>query len=95
MSEHTDKAGDGMATCVGGQFAVCVDEKSPTYGWVHQRHPDGQWVTVRKATDDEITRGKAAYEACRDFWEPVERGARTPPSAGVVRKAGEEPSHKS
>jgi hypothetical protein len=30
-----DKAGDGMATCVGGQFAVCVDEKSPTYGWVH------------------------------------------------------------
>jgi hypothetical protein len=62
MSEHTDKAGDGMATCVGGQFAVCVDEKSPTYGWVHQRHPDGQWVTVRKATDDEITRGKAAYE---------------------------------
>jgi hypothetical protein len=36
----------------GGQFAVCI---AGTYnGWAMFKHPDGQWVTQRRATNEEI-----------------------------------------
>ena len=63
-----DKKGEGMAICEGGKYAVCVDEKNCTYGWVHQRHPDGPWFTVRRATEDELARAKSAYDSCKNFW---------------------------
>ena len=28
--------------------------------WVFYKHPDGQWVSLRKATDDDVTRVTAA-----------------------------------
>ena len=38
-----------------------VQDKDHSFdGWLCYRHPDGQWVTLRKATDDDIARIKAA-----------------------------------
>lgn len=34
--------------------AVELDENNRAYGWVYCKHPDGQWVTLRKATADEL-----------------------------------------
>ena len=28
----------------------------PYAGWIFFRHPDGQWVSLRKATDDDMDR---------------------------------------
>ena len=67
MNERQDKHDDGMAVCEGGEYAVCVDEKFPSFGTVHQRI-NGNWVSVRHATPEEIERGKAARESCRNFW---------------------------
>lgn len=41
--------------------AVDVDKESRTYGWVFYKHADGQWVTQRKATEEELT--KAEHQA--------------------------------
>jgi hypothetical protein len=35
---------------------VYPDSKHYTAGWILYKHPDGQWVTLRKATDDDIRR---------------------------------------
>lgn len=43
---------------------------SPTDGWILFRHPDGQWVTLRKATPDDLVRLAAA---------PVRQGHGTGP----------------
>lgn len=33
-------------------------------GWIAYRHPDGQWVALRKATEDDIARiNRAVIEA--------------------------------
>ena len=34
---------------------VYPDTKHWTAGWILYKHPDGQWVTLRKATDDDIS----------------------------------------
>jgi len=49
-----------------------VDPKSDYFGWVFYRHPDGQWVTLRKATTAEIesaTRRELAAAAVAKFGE--------------------------
>ena len=33
---------------------VYPDTPHWTAGWILYKHPDGQWVTLRKATDDDI-----------------------------------------
>jgi len=33
---------------------VYPDTKHPAAGWLLYKHPDGQWVTLRKATEDDI-----------------------------------------
>lgn len=38
--------------------AVEVSPSSRYYGWVFYKHPDGQWVTLRKATKEEIEKAK-------------------------------------
>lgn len=43
-----------------GKNAVCVEGRF--YGWAFYKHPDGQWVTIRKASDDEIDRAKRKFE---------------------------------
>lgn len=38
--------------------AVETDKASRFYGWVFYKHPDGQWVTLRKATEPELSRAE-------------------------------------
>ena len=38
----------------GQKRAVETDKADRFYGWVFYKHPDGQWVTLRKATPDEL-----------------------------------------
>jgi hypothetical protein len=35
---------------------LLVAEGEPYAGWLCYRHPDGQWVTLRKATEDDRDR---------------------------------------
>jgi len=44
----------GMIEARGGKFAIMIDEANAHYGWTFQRHPDGMWVSGRKATDAEM-----------------------------------------
>ena len=37
-----------------GEMMLC--EEGPDNGWLCYRHPDGQWVTLRKATSDDLLR---------------------------------------
>lgn len=48
-----------------GRHAIELDATSRYFGWVFYRHPDGQWVTLRKATDAEIVAARAAKEGTR------------------------------
>lgn len=39
----------------GKEMMYCYpDSKHELAGWILYRHPDGQWVTLRKATDADI-----------------------------------------
>lgn len=38
--------------------AICVDDQSNFCGWVFYKHADGQWVTLRKASEPEIRSAK-------------------------------------
>jgi hypothetical protein len=42
-----------------GKHAVSLEE-GRYFGWVFYKHPDGQWVTLRKATEQEIEDAKQA-----------------------------------
>jgi hypothetical protein len=44
----------GMVETVCGTFAIMIDEANAHYGWTFKRHPDGMWVSGRKATDAEM-----------------------------------------
>jgi hypothetical protein len=39
------------------------DSGHPWSGWIVFKHPDGQWVSLRKATDRDITELSAAVSA--------------------------------
>lgn len=39
----------------GAPRAIDVEKTSRSYGWVFYKHPDGQWVTLRLATPEELT----------------------------------------
>jgi hypothetical protein len=39
---------------------VYPDSEHWARGWILYKHPDGQWVTLRKATQDDIDRISAA-----------------------------------
>lgn len=44
-----------------GKVMKLVDDPASDWnGWLLYRHPDGQWVTLRKATDEDRTRLLAA-----------------------------------
>jgi hypothetical protein len=44
----------GMIAARGGEFAIMIDEANAHYGWTFKKHPDGMWVSGRKATDAEM-----------------------------------------
>lgn len=43
----------GMVLGVDANYAVCLKD-GDYYGWLFNRHPDGQWVTVRLALPAEL-----------------------------------------
>ncbi|WP_426125247.1 hypothetical protein [Pseudomonas sp. PSPC2-3] len=45
---------NGMIETVGGEYAVIIDRANSHYGWTFKKHPDGQWVSGRKATEREM-----------------------------------------
>lgn len=50
----------------GESRAIEMDENNRAYGWVYYKHTDGQWVTLRKASSDEIYRAERSQAAQRD-----------------------------
>lgn len=46
-------------------YGVCVDKESDWKDWLLQKHPDGDWVTVRKALPAEIAAAHAQYNLLR------------------------------
>lgn len=48
------------------EMMLVADDEPREYlrGWLIYRHPEGQWVTLRKATDDDIAKvNQAVVEA--------------------------------
>lgn len=64
MSEHTSC----MVATADGLHAIEVDKLSRWYGWMFWKHPDGQWVSKRKATPLEIS--EAALHASARLTDP-------------------------
>lgn len=44
-----------------GNYAVCVDKESDWKDWLLQKHPDGNWVTLRQALPQEVAAANAQY----------------------------------
>jgi len=44
----------GMIEARGGEYAIMIDEANAHYGWTFKKHPDGMWVSGRKATNAEM-----------------------------------------
>ena len=51
--------------------AARLDPSAKDHGWLYRKHPDGQWVTLRKLSDAEI---ETAYDQAADM--AVLQGAR-------------------
>jgi hypothetical protein len=49
----------GMIETVGGEYAVMIDQANRHYGWTFKKHPDGQWVSGRPATEAEMNAARA------------------------------------
>ena len=48
----------------GKEMMYCYpDSKHELAGWILYRHPDGQWVTLRKATDADVMEMSQAVSA--------------------------------
>lgn len=47
----------------GAARAIELDPDNRAYGWVYYKHVGGQWVTLRKATSDELYRAERAAAA--------------------------------
>lgn len=44
--------------------AVRLEPSAKDHGWLYTRHPDGQWVTMRKLSDAEL---ETAYDQAADM----------------------------
>jgi hypothetical protein len=57
---------NGMIAATDGRHAVCIDKANGHYGWVFYKHPDGMWVSHRKASEGELNQATAvAAQASR------------------------------
>ena len=61
MTEHYDPPGLNFEAN-GKQMKYCYPDcpRESLRGWLLYKHPDGQWVSLRKATDDDLARINAA-----------------------------------
>jgi hypothetical protein len=47
---------------VPGQYAVGVNKEARFYGWLLYKHPDGQWVSLRKLSVGEFSLLSESYK---------------------------------
>lgn len=73
---------EGMVVAGDGRHAVMVDPKNGHYGWVFVKHPDGMWVSLRKASGAEF---KAAQRQ-NDFHLSFVSGPYVPADCAVPPK---------
>lgn len=59
MSEHYDPKGPEYYGTSGRLYKFCLE--GPWIGWVAYKHPDGQWVSLRKMTDQELDEHGLTY----------------------------------
>lgn len=52
----------GIRFYANGRHMLLVEE-GEWAGWLCYRHPEGQWVSLRVATDDDLDRIRAAAES--------------------------------
>jgi hypothetical protein len=52
--EHPEPNGIMFIDKSYGECMLCQDKKSDYDGWFLRRHIDGQWVTMKKANEDEV-----------------------------------------
>jgi hypothetical protein len=57
----------------GQKRAVETDKADRYYGWVFYKHPGGQWVTLRKATSDELAEAERIARRGRIFERLAQR----------------------
>lgn len=62
----------GMVEATNGEYAIMIDPEHGHFGWTFKRHPDGQWVSGRKATEPEMYAARQCARA-RGIW-PVREG---------------------
>lgn len=54
---------EGMVPTADGRYAVMVDTKNGHYGWVFVKHPDGMWVSSRRASPAELSAAEHHYNS--------------------------------
>ncbi len=45
---------NGLLPYPDGKHAINLEEKDRAFGWIYYKHPDGQWVTLRKSEQCEL-----------------------------------------
>ncbi len=66
MLEHYEPKGVRFDDAASGRDMLLVNDRSSFDGWVCCRHPDGQWITLRRATDED----QAAIASARPVAKP-------------------------
>lgn len=57
-----------------GNHAVCLDQDSKFICWVMWKHPDGQWVSIRRATQFEIMCAQAKLQGLKEAAHTPQQG---------------------
>lgn len=57
----------GMAETLDGKHAIMADPRNSHFGWVFKRNGAGKWVSLRKATEEEM---RFAYQAADIHGKP-------------------------
>ena len=74
VSDTYEPAGTRFYDIAGQRSMLLVSEHEPREdlrGWLLWRHPDGQWVTLRKATDDDLARVRQDFASPLDDARPL------------------------
>lgn len=58
---------EGMVAAADGRHAVMVDTKNGHYGWLFVKHPNGTWVSSRKASAAELSAAEHHYNSLAAF----------------------------
>ena len=82
---------EGMVVGHTGQYAVMIDERNGHYGWLFYRHPDGGWVSCRKAMPEELA-GAIDQDRWAKAFSPAKEPGPVAQAAGGPATAPNEPT---